>query len=211
MLRILGHTDRVVPVERRRIGLSGKQNKSRRAGSGAGPSRSASVREEKRAQFEEPRRRTTLHLVLAGVALLIVASAAFAYVSTRGGGGTETATAQPAAGGDVSIALADVNDGKAHFYSYDAGGTQVKYFVLKSSDGKVRAAFDACDVCYAQKKGYHQEGDEMVCNNCGRRFPSTKINEVEGGCNPSPLTRTVKGQDLVLTTADLQAGVQYFQ
>jgi len=191
--------------------LSGKQNKRRRTDPGVRTSQTANVRAEKRAQFEEPRRKTTLHIVLAGIALLMVAGAAFAYVSTRGGGGTETATAQAAAGGDVKIALADVADGKAHFYSYDAGGTQVKYFVLKSSDGKVRAAFDACDVCYAQKKGYHQEGDEMVCNNCGRRFPSTKINEVEGGCNPSPLTRTVKGQDLVLATADLQAGVQYFQ
>jgi len=191
--------------------LSGKQNKRRRTDPGVRTSQTANVRAEKRAQFEEPRRKTTLHIVLAGIALLMVAGAAFAYVSTRGGGGTETATAQAAAGGDVKIALADVSDGKAHFYSYDAGGTQVKYFVLKSSDGKVRAAFDACDVCYAQKKGYHQEGDEMVCNNCGRRFPSTKINEVEGGCNPSPLTRTVKGQDLVLATADLQAGVQYFQ
>ena len=191
--------------------MSGKQNKRRRTDPGVRTSQTANVRAEKRAQFEEPRRKTTLHIVLAGIALLMVAGAAFAYVSTRGGGGTETATAQAAAGGDVKIALADVADGKAHFYSYDAGGTQVKYFVLKSSDGKVRAAFDACDVCYAQKKGYHQEGDEMVCNNCGRRFPSTKINEVEGGCNPSPLTRTVKGQDLVLATADLQAGVQYFQ
>ena len=191
--------------------MSGKQNKRRRTDPGVRTSQTANVRAEKRAQFEEPRRKTTLHIVLAGIALLMVAGAAFAYVSTRGGGGTETATAQAAAGGDVKIALADVADGKAHFYGYDAGGTQVKYFVLKSSDGKVRAAFDACDVCYAQKKGYHQEGDEMVCNNCGRRFPSTKINEVEGGCNPSPLTRTVKGQDLVLATADLQAGVQYFQ
>jgi len=191
--------------------LSGKQNKRTRTGPGVRTSQTSNVRAEKRAQFEEPRRKTTLHIVLAGVALLIVAGAAFAFVSTRGGGATAATTTQAAAGGDVKIALADVADGKAHFYSYDAGGTQVKYFVLKSSDGKVRAAFDACDVCYAQKKGYHQEGDEMVCNNCGRRFPSTKINEVEGGCNPSPLTRTVKGQDLVLTTADLQAGVQYFQ
>ena len=71
----------------------------------------------------------------------------------------------------------------------------MKYFVLKSSDGTVRAAFDACDVCYAQKKGYQQEGDEMVCGNCGQRFPSAQINEVEGGCNPSPIERTVKGQD----------------
>jgi len=191
--------------------VSGKSSKRNRTGNGSPASQAPTVREEKRAQFEEPRRRTTLHIVLAGVALLIIAGAAFAFVSTRGGGATAATTTQAAPGGDVKIALADVNDGKAHFYSYDAGGTQVKYFVLKSSDGKVRAAFDACDVCYAQKKGYHQEGDEMVCNNCGRRFPSTKINEVEGGCNPSPVDRTVKGDTLVLKTADLQAGVQYFQ
>ena len=191
--------------------MSGKSSKGNGTGNGRSASRSQSVREQTRAQFEEPRRRTTLHIVLAGLALLIVAGAAFAFVSTRGGGATAATTTQAAPGGDVKIALADVNDGKAHFYSYDAGGTQVKYFVLKSSDGKVRAAFDACDVCYAQKKGYHQEGDEMVCNNCGRRFPSTKINVVEGGCNPSPVDRTVKGDTLVLKTADLQAGVQYFQ
>jgi len=166
------------------------------------------VREQKRTQFEEPRRRTTLHIVLAGVALLVVPAAAVAVVSMRGGESTAATTTSAAPGGDVKIALADVSDGKAHFCSHDIGGTQVKYFVFESSDGKVRAAFDACDVCFAQKKGYHQEGDEMVCNNCGRRFPSTTINEVEGGCNPSPIERTVKGQDLVLTTDELQAGVE---
>ena len=191
--------------------MSGKSSKGNGTGNGRSASRSQSVREQKRAQFEEPRRRTTLHIVLAGLALLIVAGAAVAYVATRGDGATAATTTQAAPGGDVTIALADVADGKAHFYTYDAGGTQVKYFVLKSSDGKVRAAFDACDVCYAQKKGYQQEGDEMVCNNCGRRFPSAKINEVEGGCNPSPIERTLKGANLVLASADLQAGVQYFQ
>jgi uncharacterized membrane protein len=195
----------------RRPRVSGKSSKSNRSENGRPASQSQTAREQKRAQFEEPRRRTALHIVLAGVALLVVLAAAVAVVSMRGGESTAATTTPAAPGGDVKIALADVSDGKAHFYSYDAGGTQVKYFVLKSSDGKVRAAFDACDVCFAQKKGYHQEGDEMVCNNCGRRFPSTKINEVEGGCNPSPIERTVKGQDLVLTTDELQAGVQYFQ
>ena len=191
--------------------MSGKSSKRNRTASATPASQDQSVRAQKRAQFEEPRRKTTLHIVLASVALLIVAVAAVAVVAMNRGAAAQTTTTQAPAGGDVKIALADVNDGKAHFYSYDAGGVEVKYFVLKSSDGKVRAAFDACDVCFAQKKGYHQEGDEMVCNNCGRRFPSTKINVLEGGCNPSPLDRTVKGQTLVLHTADLQAGVQYFQ
>ena len=191
--------------------MSGKSSKRNRTASATPASQDQSVRAQKSAQFEGPRRNTTLHIVLASVALLIVAVAAVAVVAMNRGAAAQTTTTQAPAGGDVKIALADVNDGKAHFYSYDAGGTEVKYFVLKSSDGTVRAAFDACDVCFAQKKGYHQEGDEMVCNNCGRRFPSTKINEVQGGCNPSPIERTVKGQDLVIQTAALQTGVQYFQ
>jgi len=192
--------------------LSGRQNKRRRTGNGGRATQGANVRAEKRAQFEGKRSNTKLHVIAAAVALVIVAAVAVYATVGRNSTGAEAASATTAAAsGDVKIALADVNDGKAHFYSYDAGGVEVKYFVLKSSDGKIRAAFDACDVCFANKKGYHQEGDEMVCNNCGRRFPSTKINVLEGGCNPSPLDRTVKGQTLVLNTADIQAGVQYFQ
>ena len=59
-------------------------------------------------------------------------------------------------------------------------------------------------------KGYHQEGDELVCNNCGSRFPSTKINEVKGGCNPSPVNRTVQGDNIIIKVTDLQEGAKYF-
>jgi uncharacterized membrane protein len=192
--------------------LSGKTSKRRRAQNGAAMQSKQTVREEKRAQFEQPRSRTGLHLLLASLALVVVAVVAVVLVAGRDSG-SAVAPAAPvvAAGDDVSIPVAEISDGQAHFYSYDAGGTEVKYFVMQSSDGEYRAAFDACDVCYPQKKGYAQEGDEMVCNNCGRRFPSTQINVQEGGCNPSPIDRTVKGESLVLKTADLQAGVQYFQ
>ena len=175
------------------------------------PAPSRAVREEKRAQFEEKRSHTMLHVIAATVALAVIAAVAFYMTSGRDGSGAVAATTTAPAGGDVKIALAEVNDGKAHYYSYDAGGVEVKYFVLKSSDGVVRAAFDACDVCYANKKGYEQQGDLMVCNNCGQSFESTKINVLEGGCNPSPLDRTEKGKDLVIATSALQAGVKYFQ
>jgi len=184
------------------------RNRNRKA-AGAAPSRT--VREQKRAQFESKHSNTKLYVI--GVAIAMVVFAAVAAYVTAGGNRTEAeaAATTTASGGDVKIALADVSDGKAHFYTYDAGGTPVKYFVLESSDGVVRAAFDACDVCFAQKKGYQQEGDEMVCNNCGRRFPSTKINVLEGGCNPSPLDRTEADGQLVISEGDLRAGVQYFQ
>ena len=182
------------------------RNRNRKPGATA-PSRA--VREQKRAQFEG-RRSNKLHIILATVALVVVAAIALYVTVGRGPGGTEAAATTATSSGDVKIALAKVNDGKAHFYSYDAGGVQVKYFVLKSSDGVVRAAFDACDVCFAQKKGYHQEGDEMVCNNCGQTFPSNRIGETKGGCNPHPLARRIEGQYLVVRKADIAERKDYF-
>ena len=191
--------------------MSGKSRNRGRRPNGE-DAQKADVRAEKRAQFEQPKSRTGLHLALAGVALAAVITVAFVVVLNRGGEAPAAAPAPVAAGGaEVTIPVADVSDGQAHFYSYDASGVEVKYFVLKSADGEYRAAFDACDVCYPNKKGYTQQGDDMVCNNCGLTFESTRINEVKGGCNPSPIERTVKGKDLVLQTADLQAGAQYFQ
>ena len=190
--------------------MSSKQTKRKR--SGAPVQRSQETRAQKRAQFEQPKRGVSLHVLLAGIALVAVVAVAAIVVMNRSGAETTVAAAPVAAGGaDVTIPVADLADGQAKYYSYNAGGVDVKYFVMKSSDGEYRAAFDACDVCYANKKGYTQQGGVMVCNNCGQQFDSTQINELRGGCNPSPVERSVDGQNLVLKTADLQAGVKYFQ
>ncbi len=112
--------------------------------------------------------------------------------------------------GAAKIPLADVNDGKAHYYVHKAGGRDIKFFVIKSRDGVIRAAFDACDVCYPAKKGYSQDGDYMICNNCGRRFHSTRVNVVEGGCNPAPLQRTVSGNELIIKERDILPGARFY-
>jgi uncharacterized membrane protein len=102
-------------------------------------------------------------------------------------------------------------DGKARFFSYKTNdGVTIRYFIMKSSDGVIRAAFDACDVCWPENKGYTQQGDFMVCNNCGRRFPSIRINEVRGGCNPAPLKRKMEQGNVVIRVADLLQGKTYF-
>jgi uncharacterized membrane protein len=119
-------------------------------------------------------------------------------------------TVVTAANGAVTLPVANFQDGKAKYYTYKAADKDVDFFVVKSSDGVVRAAIDSCDVCYQARRGYRQEGDEMVCNNCGQRFASIKINEVKGGCNPVPLTRTVEGEQLKIEQKDLLAGGKYF-
>ena len=114
----------------------------------------------------------------------------------------------------VKIPLKALDSGKALFLQADMGGRTLYYFVyyfaLKSSDGAYRASFDACSGCFRSNYGYRQEGDRLVCNKCGQAFPSVRIGEIKGGCNPQPLARKVEGQYLVILKADLAAGKEYF-
>ncbi|HZC24149.1 MAG TPA: DUF2318 domain-containing protein, partial [Candidatus Binatia bacterium] len=147
--------------------------------------------------------------VILVVALIYLASAGSAKSSTV----TEV-TAVPASGSNpaqIQIPLSDVSSGQAKFYEYKtSSGRPVRFFVMKSSDGVYRAAADACVVCYREKKGYHQEGDDMVCNNCRKHFPSALVNEVTGGCNPDGIPRTIQGDKLLIATSDLEARKELF-
>jgi uncharacterized membrane protein len=65
-------------------------------------------------------------------------------------------------------------------------------------------------VCFPEKKGYSQDGEFMVCNNCGQRFHVSPRGRGQGRLNPGPLARSVDGKDLVIKAADLAAGLHYF-
>lgn len=116
-----------------------------------------------------------------------------------------------AAATNITFPASQFADGKARHFKYDTdNGITIRYFILKSADGVIRAAFDACDVCWPANKGYYQEGDYMVCRNCGRKFASVKVNEVRGGCNPAPLNRQEIGGKVVIQVADILNGKRYF-
>lgn len=139
--------------------------------------------------------------------ITIISGAAISSALSLTGLKAKTLTSEK---GALTIPIKDVSDGKAHYFNATSdNGTKVIFFVLKSSDGIIRAAIDACDVCYRSGKGYYQEGDFMVCENCGRRFASTRINEVQGGCNPAPLNRNIEGNHLVISMADINKNSWY--
>jgi len=166
------------------------------------------AREQKKQQFVEKRTpRKVPRLIAIAVVIAVAAVGGFLLGSGDAGG----AAYVKAVNGTVVLPLHEVEDGRAHYYAYKAAdGAVIRFFVLKSHDGVVRAAFDACDVCYKSDKGYRQEGDNMVCNNCNQQFASDRINEVKGGCNPAPLTRNVDGDRLLLSEQELLAGRRYF-
>lgn len=164
-------------------------------------------RQEKKAQFQKPSKsRGPLVIVIAILLVGVLSLATWAFL----GGSNGSYPAVKAQNGLIVIPAAEVSDGKAHFFSYRDGSTTINFFVLKSNDGVIRAAFDACDVCYRDKEGYRQQGDFMICNACEQSFASDKINEVKGGCNPAPLNRLVQDGRVLIQVADLQTGAWYF-
>ena len=158
------------------------------------------------------------YLLPAIIAVLVVAGVAGGYTVFSGKSEAPTTAAvqgvQPAPpptdDSRVTYPVAMFADGKARHFDFKTDEHTIRYFVIQSADGVLRAAFDACDVCWPAGKGYYQEGDHMVCRNCGRRFASNKVNEVKGGCNPAPLDRRVEGDQLVIETDDIRAGKGYF-
>lgn len=150
--------------------------------------------------------RHTPLLVLAALAFLLLAAAS-SHAFLGFGSGPQSVQLK---NGIAALPVSALADGKARHYQAEVNGKAVRFFLVKDQAGAVRAAFDACDVCWRERKGYTQDGAYMVCNNCGQAFPIARIGTVQGGCNPSPLAFTVKGANVTITAADLAAGAGYF-
>jgi len=149
--------------------------------------------------------RLPLVVTVSACAVIVILACVFAL---RGSGETPSVVRST---DTVTYPVGTFEDGRARHYKLKTGeGTPINFFILKSADGVIRAAFDACDVCWKAGLGYYQEGDAMVCRNCGKRFASVKVNEVRGGCNPAPLKREVVGDQLVIKVKDILEGKRYF-
>jgi uncharacterized membrane protein len=117
----------------------------------------------------------------------------------------------PVRGDRIVIPLDEVSDGKAHFYTYARGGRQINFFVRTDAKGTVSAYFDACYTCYKQKKGYRQEGPDLVCNECDMKFGLAEEKwQDKSGCDPILLKSTIHGSNLIIDTRVIEKGVKLF-
>ena len=192
--------------------MSKKKKKNIQSRNTVNPKITIEKRQAKKDVVLGTRKSSHLPLIVALICSVLIVGGGIYYVSYD-----RSATAPVAASFSSESALSEVTfpaslfeDGKARHFEHVSGDLSIKYFILKSSDGIIRAAFDACDVCWPAGKGYYQEGDYMVCRNCGRRFASVKVNEVKGGCNPAPLNRRVENGKVIIEVKDILDGIQYF-
>lgn len=144
-------------------------------------------------------------IALLGSAALVIVIGLFFFNRVREGESSVASVNQ------ITYDIDLFKDGQARHFQYKTDDRKIiKYFILKSSDGVIRAAFDACDVCWRSGRGYYQKGDFMICRNCGRRFASIRVNVERGGCNPAPLSRKAVNSKLIIETKDILDGKQYF-
>ncbi|KAB2969981.1 MAG: DUF2318 domain-containing protein [Thermoanaerobaculia bacterium] len=109
--------------------------------------------------------------------------------------------------GSVSIPLSELEDRKLHRYALVSGDRTVRFLALKTADGKIRTALDACEVCGAF--GYSQEGPNLVCLNCAAEINPVTVGRA-GGCNPVPLAATFSAAELGVSVAALEREAHRF-
>ncbi len=111
----------------------------------------------------------------------------------------------------IVIPLNDISDGKVHFYTYGKSGKRINFFVRTDGKGTVSSFYDACFTCYKKKKGYRQEGSDLICKECSMKFGLAEEKwEEKDGCNPIYLKSVIENSSLIIDTAVIEKGFRLF-
>jgi len=142
----------------------------------------------------EPSKKSNRNIFI-GIGFFIILMAIFFVV--KGNASKATSVSK---GEDITIIKSDITE-TAKFIPYKVGNTKMELVAVKAPDGTIRTAFNTCQVCYNSGRGYYkQQGDDLVCQNCGNRFKTSQVEKIKGGCNPVPIGKENKTDDGVIIT-----------
>lgn len=103
------------------------------------------------------------------------------------GCGSSQKTTAIATGSGLEIPIAELSE-HIKIYSFTVDGLNMEVLAAKDADGTVRTAFNTCQVCNGSRKAYFvEQGDKVVCQNCGNAFGREDVGVLSGGCNPYPI------------------------
>ena len=161
-------------------------------------------------KMEQLRRKKRTRKMLGGFVVIIAAICIAVVIYISMSGNTTIHEPQPVetdvteTNDEIFITASDIET-DASFFSYDSDGIEIRYFIVLGENGELRAAFDACDVCYDAKKGYVQQDNVMKCINCGLTFPIIELGVTNsgGGCWPSYLPIRIDDENIIIEKSDL--------
>ncbi len=156
------------------------------------PNLNAAERRKLEWEFKKQRRWSFAAATLCAVVVISLA-AEFAYARVTNA--QSPATILRAKNGEVSIPLSALRDTNMHFYTADVNNTAIRFFIIHENGGDYIVALDACQIC--GWAGYRQQGQNVVCRNCGATIYIPSIGQ-KGGCNPIPVKSAVEGANVVI-------------
>jgi high-affinity iron transporter len=156
---------------------------------------------ERRMREWEFRRQRGWSFAAAILCVLIVLSLTAESVYTRAMDAPTKATMLTSDTGQVRIPISALTDSKLHFYTADVDGTVIRFLVIHRLNGDYATALDACQICGRQ--GYRQQGQNVVCRNCGASIYIPTIGQ-SGGCNPVAVKSRVEAGEVIVDLAALQ-------
>jgi uncharacterized membrane protein len=106
-------------------------------------------------------------------------------------------------GEEIIIPIEKIDDWHLHRYNYSAEeNIEMRFIVIRKNEASYGVGLDACDIC--GPTGYYERKDGVVCRLCDVVMNTSTIG-FKGGCNPVPLAYTMRGGNMVIQTADLEA------
>lgn len=162
------------------------------------PNLNAAERRKLEWEFKKQRRWSFAAATLCAVVVISLA-AEFAYARVTNA--QSPATILRAKNGEVSIPLSALRDTNMHFYTADVNNVAIRFFIIHENGGDYIVALDACQIC--GWAGYRQQGQNVVCRNCGATIYIPSIGQ-KGGCNPIPVKSAVEGANVVIDLSALK-------
>jgi high-affinity iron transporter len=155
---------------------------------------------QRRMREWEFRRQRRWSFAAAILCVLVVLSLAAEFVYARAMNAPSQAKMLTGENGQVRIPLSELNDSSLHYYAADVDNTVIRFLVIHRMNGDFATALDACQICGRQ--GYRQEGQNVVCRNCGAAIYIPSIGQ-SGGCNPIGVKSRVEGGDVIVDLSAL--------
>lgn len=102
--------------------------------------------------------------------------------------------------GMVHIPISELASGQLNLYAYQGIDVDVTFMVIKRDEDDIAVALNACGIC--PPRGYHQEGNVLICDNCNAPINMETVG-MPGGCNPIPLAASLVNGQVQITSSDL--------
>jgi high-affinity iron transporter len=148
-------------------------------------------------EFKRQRRWSFAAAILC-VLVVVSLAAEFAYAQAMNA--PSPAITLAAQDNQVRIPLSGLTDSSLHFYNAEVNGVMIRFMVIHQINGNYATALDACQIC--GRAGYRQEGQNVICRNCGASIYAPSIGD-RGGCNPIPVKSRVAAGELIVDLSAL--------